>query len=209
MKRTISVIAILAVIGLVLGGCASPEQRAQKLFDQGKYEEVLKKYADQPVAKQAKDKVAEKMLAEGKYEEILANYADTPSVNEATNKIAEKMVADKRFDDVLKMYPNTPAANMARNALAEQLFADKKMDELVAKYPNTQAGMKARTEMAKVEYDKIMKMKAKKARQAGLEGFLKNPKFAGTEWAMKAQEALAGLTKKPEPKSAAKKPVKK
>lgn len=197
MKRTLSVIAILAVIGLVLGGCASPEQRAQKLFDQGKYEEVLKKYADQPVAKQAKDKVAEKMLAEGKYEEILANYADTPSVNEATNKLAEKMFADKKFDEVVARYPNTPAANMARQALADQLYADKKIDELVAKYPNTQAGIKARSELAKVEFDKIMKIAKKAARQTALEGFLKNPKFAGTESAMKAQEALAKLTKKP------------
>jgi hypothetical protein len=97
---------------------------------------------------------------------------------------------------------------MARNAMAEQLFADKKMDELVAKFPNTQAGVKARNEMAKVEFEKIMKM-AKKARQASLEGFLKNPKFAGTESAMKAQEELAKLTKKPEPKAPAKKPVKK
>ena len=196
MKRTLSVITILAVIGLVLGGCASPEQRAQKLFDQGKYEEVLKKYQDQPIAKQAKDKVAEKMLAEGKYEDILANYADTPSAAEATNKIAEKMVAEKKFDDVLKLYPNTPAANMARNELANQLYTDKKIDELVAKYPNTQAGMKARTELAKVEFDKVMKM-AKKARQAKLEEFLKNPNFARTESAMKAQEQLNRLTRKP------------
>lgn len=204
MKRTVSIIAILAVLGLVLGGCASPEQRAQKLFDQGKYEEILTKYADLPIAKQAKDKVAEKLLAEGKYEEILAGYSDTPSVGEATNKIAEKMVAEKKFDEVLAKYPNTPAANMARNAVADQLFAEKKIDELVAKYPNTQAGMKARNELAKTEFDKIMKM-AKKARQTGLEGFLKNPKFAGTEWAMKANEELQKLTKKPEPK----KPVKK
>lgn len=205
MKRTLSVITILAVIGLVLGGCASPEQRAQKLFDQGKYEEILAKYQDLPIAKQAKDKVAEKMLAEGKYEEILANYADTPSAAEATNKIAEKMVAEKKFEDVLKLYPNTPAANMARNELANQLYADKKIDQLVAQYPNTQAGVKARDEMAKTEFDKIMKM-AKKARQAKLEEFLKNPKFAGTPTSMKAQEELGKLTKKPEPP---KKPVKK
>jgi hypothetical protein len=198
MKRTVAIIAILTAIGLVLSGCASPEQRAQKLFDQGKYEEILQKYPDLPIAKQAKDKVAEKLLAEGKYDEILANYSDTPSVTEATNKIAEKMVADKKYDEVLAKYPNTPVANMARNALADQLYNDKKFDELVAKYPNTPAGMKARNEMAKPEFEKIMKMpKAKK--QKALEDFLKNPKFAGTEWAMKAQDELNKFAKKPEP----------
>jgi hypothetical protein len=204
MKRTLSVIVILTVLGLVLGGCASPEQRAQKLFDQGKYEEILQKYADLPIAKQAKDKVAEKMLAEGKYEEILKDYADTPSAADATNKIAEKLVAEKKYDEVLARYPQTPAANMARNAMAEQLYADKKTDELIQKFPNTPAGVKARNELAKTELDKIMKM-AKKAKQAKLEEFLKNPKFAGTESSMKAKEELDKLTKKPEPKKAVKK----
>jgi hypothetical protein len=203
MKRTVAIIAILAVFGLVLGGCASPEQRAQKLFDQGKYEEVLAKYPDQPIAKQAKDKVAEGLVKAGKYEEVLANYADTPSVTEATNKIAEKMVADKKYDEVLAKYPNTPAANMARNALAEQLYTDKKFDDLVAKYPNTPAGMKARNELAKTEFEKVMKMKGKK-KTAAIEEFLKNPKFAGTESAMKAQEEMNKATKKPEPKGAKK-----
>jgi DNA topoisomerase VI subunit B len=112
------------------------------------------------------------------------------------NKLAEKLVAEKKYDDALAKYPNTPAANMVRNAMAEQLYYSRKFDELVAKYPNTQAGMKARTEMAKVEFDKIMKM-AKKARQAKLEEFLKNPNFARTESAMKAQEQLNRLTRKP------------
>lgn len=189
MKRTLSVIAILAVLGLVLGGCASPEQRAQKLFDQGKYEEVLKKYPDQPVAKQAKDKVAEKMLAEGRYEEILANYADTPSATEATNKIAEKLVAQRKYDEVLTKYPNTWAANMAREGIADQLYENMKIDELVAMYPNTQAGMKARNEMAKAELNRIMKL-GKKARVAALRAFLKNPRFQGTDSAIKLRMAV-------------------
>jgi hypothetical protein len=198
-------IAAPTVLGLTLlvlwisGAFSTLEQRAQKLFDQGKYEEVLRwptKYANLPIYKQAKGRVAEKMLAEGKYEEILAECADTPSAAEAMNKLAEKLVAEKKYDDALAKYPNTPAANMVRNAMAEQLYYSRKFDELVAKYPNTQAGMKARTEMAKVEFDKIMKM-AKKARQAKLEEFLKNPNFARTESAMKAQEQLNRLTRKP------------
>jgi len=205
MKRLIAVIAMLAVVGLLLGGCATPEQRAQKLFDKGNYEEILAKYPDLPIAKQAKDKVAEKLLAEGKYDEILAKYADTPSATDATNKIAEKLVAEKKFDEVLAKYPNTPAANAARNALADQLYNDTKIDELIQKYPNTPAGMKARNEMAKTEFDKIMK-KPKKARQKDLETFVKNPKFAGTEFAAKGQEELNKLTSKA-PAAAGKKPA--
>jgi len=189
MKRTVAVIAALIVVGLFLGGCASPEQRAQKLFEQGKYEEILAKYPDQPIAKQAKDKVAEKLVQEGKYEEVLANYSDTPSAAEATNKIAEKLVGEKKYDEVLAKYPNTPAANMARNAIADQLYNDKKVDELIQKYPNTPAGMKARNDMANDEWKKIEKM-PKKAKVKAIEEFVKNPKFAGTEAAMKAQEEM-------------------
>jgi hypothetical protein len=195
MKRSFQMVAVLLVVGLVLLGCASPEQRAQKLYDQGKYEEVVAKYADQPIAKQAHVKIAEKLIQEGKYEDVLANYADTPSKTEAENKIAEKLYNDKKYDDVLAKYPNTPAANMSRNALADALYADwdkskddKKRDDLVAKYPNTTAGMKARNEMAKADFDKAMKNKAKKAKMTALEAIVKNPKYAGTEFSMKAQD---------------------
>jgi hypothetical protein len=155
MKRTVAVIAALIVVGLFLGGCASPEQRAQKLFEQGKYEEILAKYPDQPIAKQAKDKVAEKLVQEGKYEEVLANYSDTPSAAEATNKIAEKMVADKKYEEVLVKYPNTPAANMARNAIADQLYNDKKLDELINKGQVAPAGSEERRNLFRAAFKRI------------------------------------------------------
>jgi hypothetical protein len=214
MKRSMQVVAVLLVVGLVVLGCASPEQRAQKLYDQGKYEEVIAKYPDQPIAKQAHVKIAENLLAEGKYEEVLANYADTPSKAEAENKLAEQLYNDKKYDEVLAKYPNTPAANMSRNALADALWADyekskddKKRDELVAKYPNTTSGLKARNELAKTEYDKAVKITNKTKKIAALEAIVKNPKYAGTEFAMKAQEDWAKLggakTAAPKPTTAA------
>lgn len=189
MKRLIAVVATLAMIALIVGGCATPEQRAQKLFDTGKYQEILDKYADQPIAKQAKDKMAEQMVAEGKYQEVVDNFGDTPAAAEAKNKLAEQLLTEKKYDEILAKYPNSPSANMARNALADALYAEKKIDELVMKYPNTPAGVKAKNEMAKEEFDKIMK-KPKKDQKKLLEEFLKNPKFAGTESAMKAQQTL-------------------
>lgn len=195
MKRSFQMVAVLLVVGLILLGCASPEQRAQKLYDEGKYEEVVAKYADQPIAKQAHVKIAEKLLQEGKYEEVLKDYADTPSKTEAEAKLAERLYNDKKYDEVLAKYPNTPAANMSRNAMADALYADwdkskdeKKRDELIAKYPNTTAGMKARNEVCKADMDKAMKIKKKADKVKALEALVKNPKYAGTECAMKAQE---------------------
>lgn len=194
MKRLIAVVATLALIVLIVGGCATPEQRAQKLFDTGKYQEVLDKYADQPIAKQAREKMAEQMVTEGKFQEVIDNFEDTPAAQEAKNKLAEQLLTEKKYDEILQKYPNTPAANMARNAMADMLYAEKKIDELVKMYPNTPAGVKAKNELAKVEFDKIMK-KPKKNRKKAFEDFLKNPKYAGTESAMKAQMELNPPTK--------------
>lgn len=208
MKRTLSVVSVLVVIALMAGGCASPEQRAQKLFDAGKYEEIMAKYANLPVAAQAKEKIAEKLLADGKFEEIMANYADTKFVGEAKNRIAAKLVAEKKYDEVLAKYADTPAANEARNQQAQMLYDGKKVDELVAKYPNTPAGMKARNEMAAAEWEKVSKL-GKKDKIAKIEEFVKNPKFGGTETMMKAQEELNKLKPAPKAATAPAKPVKK
>jgi hypothetical protein len=211
MKRTVAVIAALAVIGLLLGGCASPEQRAQKLFDAGKYEEVLAKYPQTPVAEQAKEKVAEKLFNEGKYDEVVKTYGGTQFAPKAQQQLdeaaAKKMLDAKDFAGVVAKYPTSQAAGAAKNALADQLFADKKnWDELIAKYPNTPSGMKAKEELAGVEFKKIEKM-PKKKKMTALEDFLKNPKYSGTSFVAKAQEALQKLTPAPKGAPAAGKPA--
>lgn len=208
MKRTLSVVSVLMIIALIAGGCASPEQRAQKLFDAGKYEEIMTKYANLPIAAQAKEKIAEKLLGEGKFDEVLAKYADTKFAPEAKNRTAAKLVSEKKYDEVLAKYADTPAANEARNMVAQQLFDAKKTDELVAKYPNTPAGIKARNEMAMTEWEKVMKA-SKKEKLAKMEEFVKNPKFAGTETMMKAQEELNKLKPAPKPGMPAAAPKKK
>jgi len=211
MKRTVAVIAALAVIGLLLGGCASPEQRAQKLFDQGKYEEVLAKYPTTPVAEQAKEKVAEKLFNEGKYDEVVKTYGTTtfgPKAQTALDEAAAKKMLDaKDYNGVLQRYPNSSAAAQARNALADQLYQDKKSwDELITKYPQTPAAMKAKTELAKTEYDKIVKM-PKKKKIAALQDFVKNPKYAGTQSVADAQAELQKINA-PAPAKAEKAPAK-
>jgi hypothetical protein len=202
MKHTVAVIVFLAVIGLLLCGCASPEQRAQKLFDQGKYEEVLAKYATTPVAEQAKEKVAEKLFTEGKYDDVVKTFMNTsfgPKAQAAIDEqSAKKMLDAKDLQGVITKYPNSQAALQARNALAEQLFTDKKnWDELLAKYPSTPAAMKARNELAKGALDKIMKMHTKNTVKAkALDDFIKNPKYAGSQSIADAQAELARINTK-------------
>ncbi|HEY3296223.1 MAG TPA: hypothetical protein VGL38_12400 [bacterium] len=99
-------VLVLSVMALVLiGGCKpTPEQMAQKLFDEGKYEELLAKYPNTALGAEAKDKVAEKLFAEGKYDLVARDYADT------------------RFGPQAKAHiPGTPSADSLLAKEAEQV----------------------------------------------------------------------------------------
>ncbi|MFH1010589.1 MAG: hypothetical protein V1784_05080 [bacterium] len=192
MKRSITLAMLLVFVAMLVMACATPEQRAQKLFDQGKYEEVLAKFPNLPIAQNAKAKVAEKMIEESKYEEVLTNYADTPSAEVAKEKLAEKLLAEGKYDEVTMKYPGTRAAREADNKIAEKLYADKNFDLLLQKYGNTPAGMKCKNEKGMEDYNKCKKMK-KADKEKGLREIIQ--KYAGTEAAKLAQEDLAKMTK--------------
>jgi hypothetical protein len=192
MKRLITLAMFLAVVAMLVVACATPEQRAQKLFDQGKYEEVLAKFPNLPIAQNAKAKVAEKMIEEGKYQEVLDNYSDTPSADVAKAKLAEKLLGEGKFDEVVMKYPGTPAANQAVNMIAEKLYNDKNFDLLLQKYGNTPAGMKYKNEKGTEDYAKCKKMK-KADKEKCLREIIQ--KYGGTDAAKLAQEDLAKMVK--------------
>jgi uncharacterized protein YcfL len=184
MPRTF--IVLLAC--LLLCGCSSPEKRAQKLFNEGKYEEVIAQYPDLPIAKIARDSIAAKEEVEHhKYEQILASCPgpDTLAIDPEARRMAERMFLAGHYDSVLNKYQNTPAASQVRIALAETLYAEKQIDRLIAKYPNTPAGWKARNEVATAEYARISQLSGRK-KTAALDNFLRNPRFAGTDAYAKA-----------------------
>lgn len=188
---------IVGALCFIIIGCASPTEKAQKLFDEGKYEEVLEKYADQPIARQAKEMLAQKLVEEGKYEEVLVKYPDTKAVTEAKNQLAARLLEEEKYQEVVDRYPESPAADQARQVLAQQLYDEGNFDELVRLYPNTQAGRQARTQMAAEAYQKTKKMK-KSARIEALQAIVDNDLYAGTEAYDLAQSDLKKL-EKPKP----------
>lgn len=197
MKPSVTIALVLAFVVLLVAGCATPEQRAQKLFDQGKYEEVLAKFPNLPIAQNAKAKIAEGLCDEGKYEEVLENYSDTPAAGVAKEKLAERLLAEEKYEEVCEKYPGTNAARQAENKLAEGLYNDKKYDELVEKYGNTPFGMKVKNEKGMAAYNKCKGMK-KSAKEKALREIIQ--KYAGTEAATRAQDDLSKIAKRPSPK---------
>ncbi|MFH1010588.1 MAG: hypothetical protein V1784_05075 [bacterium] len=190
MKRSITLAMLLAFVAVLVVACATPEQRAQKLFEQGKYEEVLAKFPNLPIAQKAKAKLAERLIEEGKYEEVLADYADTPSAYVAKEKLCEKLLAEGKFDECVQKYPGARAAKEAENKIAEKLYADKNCDLLLQKYGYTSAGMKYKNEKGTEEYNKAKKMK-KADKEKALREIIQ--KYAGTDAAELAQESLAKM----------------
>lgn len=68
---------------LIFSSCSSPEQKAQRLFFAGKYEEVIWKYPNLPLAQKARQKVAEALMAEGQYQRVMERFPDLPLAKKA------------------------------------------------------------------------------------------------------------------------------
>lgn len=101
-------------ISMLCLACSTPEKQAQRLFDNGQYEEVLSQFPDKPIAVLARQKLAERMLGEGKYEDVIRLYPDTPSASQAAERIADSLLAMQNYEVLLQRYPNTKAATFAR-----------------------------------------------------------------------------------------------
>ncbi len=202
MKRFFSFVMLLAVVAMLVVACATPEQRAQKLFDEGKYEEVVAKFPNLPIAQNAKAKIAERMCEEGKYEEVVEAYGETQAATVARNMLAEKLFEEEKYEELCQTYPRTPAAKKAENILAEKLYEEGKLVEVIAKYPNTLSGVKAKNERGKEAYDKTKKMK-KSQKEKALRDIIRM--YAGSDAARQAQGDLAEIAKKSQKPTSTKK----
>jgi hypothetical protein len=153
-KVWLGVMALTTLSALLLSGCGSPKQKAQKLYDQGKYQEVVALYPDQPIAAQAKEKIAEGMLERGDYARLIEFFPDSPFAVQAKNKLAEELFNQGQYQDVMTQYPESPHAKIAKDKLANDLLTQAQADsniihqkeiyeQICSDYPGTQAAIAA------------------------------------------------------------------
>jgi hypothetical protein len=191
MKRSYMTVIIVAVIGLLILGCSSPAEQAQKMFQGGQYQQLIDKYSSDPamadLVMKSKEMLAEALVKEGKYEEVLEMYPDSKASVEAKAKLAEALLAEGKLAEVIAMYPETPAAIKAKLMLEQA-----RGDSLTTVTGKQDAKIEAQAETIEVaaqrEYDRIMKIKNPRLRATELKTFAENPKFKGT----KAAQAAAG-----------------
>lgn len=119
---------IVTVTSLLLLGCSSPADQAQKLFDEGNYEELVTKFESNAdlsdIVMQAKEKIAEKWIEEGNYQAVLDTYPDTEAAKVAKNKLAEQMLKEGKYQEVIEMYDDTPAAMQAKIMMEKKMMED-------------------------------------------------------------------------------------
>jgi hypothetical protein len=182
-------VAVIAVLVVLAVGCSSPMEKAQKLFNEGKYQEVIAQYGNDPnvaaVVTQAKEKLAAAMLSAGKYDSVLVLYPETAAAKEAHNKLAEQLFKSGNFAEVLAKYGDTPWAVQAKAELDKQQSATTPGGK-----PGQPAVSAATEKAAQVEFDRIMKIKMKDLRTKSLKEFAAKAEFAGTKAVQKAQQEL-------------------
>jgi hypothetical protein len=192
MKYQLHLFGLYFLFALLLG-CATPSERAQKLFQSGQYEQVITRYPNEPVAREARQKLAEQLYQTGDYQRILDSFSDTPSASLAREKLAAALLAQESYQLILDTYPNTPSAIVAREAVAQQLFDDGKLDILIQKFPNSKVGREARESLARQAFNYAADLKDKNQKISALEDILTNPLYAGTSLHKLAQDELARL----------------
>lgn len=189
--RLSHIITLLSL--LLLLGCATPTERAEKLYKDGKYEEVISRYPQEPAAQKAKEALATKLLKDGAYERVMTEFKDTPMAFEARVRYAEKILAEGKFEEVMQKFDDTPAAIKAREQAAQALYDAGRITEAAREYPQTPAGSRARDELARAEFERIMTFKSPQERRKALEDFVTSSVYAGTGPSAQAQIELAKL----------------
>jgi hypothetical protein len=190
MKRIIVLFAIASLAGLLMFGCQSQADRAQKMFDDGKYQEVIDTYATtegmDKLVMEAKEALAKQLIADGNYEEVMKMYPETEAAKEAKEKMAEKLLMDKQYEQVIAEYPDTKAAMQAKLELA-QARGDSLQDVAGKKGKELQEAKQTIERAAERELERIQKIKNPRLRDKAMKEFIANPKFAGTEAVKKAK----------------------
>lgn len=185
--------SFLAAVLLATTGCQSRATSAQKLYDQGKYEEVVKQYSDLEIARRAHAKQADKLLEAKQYDVVLKDYADTRAAYQARLDLADQMVKEGRYQAVIDAYPGTPAATMAKERLADSLYKAGDYDALIARFGDTPQATQVKEQRSQDELNAAKKMKGE-AKKKALEAVVQ--KYSGTAAYKEAAQLLSDIRAK-------------
>ena len=197
--RTFSLLLLssLMMALLTIGGCQSRAVSAQKLFDQGKYEQVMKRYPDLEISQRARAKLADKLLEEKQYSLIFSQYPDTRAAYQARMDMADQALKEGKYQMLLDSFPGSPAAKTAREKLADSLYKAQKYDELMAKFGDMPQAIEIREKLSQEDLAKAKKMRGDAQKQA-LEEIMR--KYSGAAAYKEASQMLSEINQKAQKK---------
>lgn len=173
-RRFTVVLSLVAALALILAiGCGDRESAAQKLFAQGKYQEVIEKYADLQIAVRARAMLAEDLVKQGKYDEVLKNYSDTRAAYQAQQAKAQELINAGNYRGVIEMFPKSEMAKSAESKLAMDLYNQGLFDSLLKAYPETESAKQVKDARASEAFEAAKKLKGEQ-KIAALEKIMKD-----------------------------------
>ncbi len=190
---TLLAASVLAAVLLATAGCQSRAASAQKLYDQGKYEEVVKQYPDLEIARRAHAKLGDKFLQAHQYDVVLKDYADTRAAYQARLDLADQMIKAGRYQAVVDSFPGTPAATIAKERLADSLYKAGNYDLLIAKFGETPQATQVKEQRSQEELAAAKKLKGE-AKKKALEAVM--VKYSGTAAYKEAAQLMADIRAK-------------
>lgn len=152
----------------------------EKLFAEGKFEDILKMYGDHRIAKEAKNKIAEALLAAGKMDELMAKYGDTPAAMQA------RLKQQQMINDSLAMLADSTGKKLTD---AEKKVLDTKKQ--VEKAKDQTADMAATA--AESELKRIMNIKNPALKKKALQEFVSKAEYKNTAAGKQAADILAKM----------------
>ncbi len=162
-------ILMAVLVAILVIGCASKEQKAQKLFDQGWYEEVIAQYPDLPIARSAKEKLQQAATADS-----IEHVRQAREVAEAPEAEASRRASYVQAFNESKAYTESLANRLeSRNErIAAMPFPDLFQRSLTRSFQSE----------AESEHDRVQR--ELDTRLATWES-LKQPYFSQSHWQMK------------------------
>jgi outer membrane protein assembly factor BamD (BamD/ComL family) len=191
--RTIRITFFATVAAIfLLGslGCSNRPAAAQKLFDQGEYQQVVDKYPELEIARRAHAKLGELALQQKNYNAVLKDFWDTPAAYQAKMLLAQAMFDQGRYRALLDSFPQSPLAVQAKEKLADSLYALGQLDVVVQMYPESQKAKLIKDERSKESLTKAKKLRGEPKRLA-LEELVRS--YGGTDAAREAGEILSKI----------------
>jgi hypothetical protein len=137
---------------------------AEKLFNEGNYDEIIKNYSDTPAAYRARQTKAQRLFDAGDYQAVIDQFAKSPLAVQAEQIVSDSLYNIGAYDDLIAKFPESAKAKIVFEQRAAELFEKSKklfgqakidvLNEISTKYRGTTVFKDATTQLRELRNPK-------------------------------------------------------